>query len=121
MTVQYNKSRRHHGRRRHSNYKKKGKKPNNYYPQLCKKEMTFDECELAILRQAVDDNENANKTKIANSDGVKKMISIVEEFLQKSKCICYGGTAINNILPEEAQFYDRTLDIPDYDFSLKIQ
>ena len=116
MTVQYNKSRRHHGRRRHSHYKKKKRSTFNYYPQLCKKDMTFEECELAILRQAVDDNENANKTKIANSDGVKKMISIVEDFLQKTKCICYGGTAINNILPEEAQFYDRTLDIPDYDF-----
>ena len=30
--------------------------------------------------------------------------------------ICYGGTAINNILPEEDQFYNRDLEIPDYDF-----
>ena len=28
-----------------------------------------------------------------------KMIKIVEEFLKETKCVCYGGTAINNILP----------------------
>ena len=44
------------------------------------------------------------------------MIVMVEEFLRETKCICYGGTAINNILPEEAQFYDRDVEIPDYDF-----
>ena len=36
-------------------------------------------------------------------------------FLEK-KCICYGGTAINNILPKHAQFYDKDVEIPDYDF-----
>ena len=30
--------------------------------------------------------------------------------------MCYGGTAINNILPEEDQFYDKSVEIPDYDF-----
>jgi hypothetical protein len=30
--------------------------------------------------------------------------------------VCYGGTAINNILPEMAQFYDKKTEIPDYDF-----
>ena len=30
--------------------------------------------------------------------------------------MCYGGTAINNILPEEDQFYDKSIEIPDYDF-----
>ncbi len=30
--------------------------------------------------------------------------------------MCYGGTAINNILPKKDQFYDRDLEIPDYDF-----
>ena len=44
------------------------------------------------------------------------MIEIVEEFLKDTKCICYGGTAINNILPAEAQFYNRDTEIPDYDF-----
>jgi hypothetical protein len=30
--------------------------------------------------------------------------------------MCYGGTAINNILPKNKQFYDPEVDIPDYDF-----
>ena len=30
--------------------------------------------------------------------------------------ICYGGTAINNILPKDDQFYDKDIEVPDYDF-----
>jgi len=30
--------------------------------------------------------------------------------------MCYGGTAINNILPENQQFYNKATEIPDYDF-----
>jgi hypothetical protein len=44
------------------------------------------------------------------------MISIVEQFIIVKKRICYGGTAINNLLPVEEQFYDRDIEIPDYDF-----
>jgi hypothetical protein len=33
------------------------------------------------------------------------MIKIVEDFIIRKKLICYGGTAINNILPERDQFY----------------
>jgi len=87
-----------------------------YDNENCKDEMTFDECELAILRHAVDETEKIQQDKIANSADVKKMIDIVEAFLREKKCICYGGTAINNILPKQAQFYDRELEIPDYDF-----
>jgi hypothetical protein len=84
--------------------------------ELCNNKMTFQDCELAILRHAVDEAEKTNSSKLANSDSVRKMISILEEFLMKTKCICYGGTAINNILPQDAQFYDREIEVPDYDF-----
>jgi len=84
--------------------------------KLCADSMTLEECELAILHHAVDETENIQKTKIANTEDVKKMIQILEDFLRRTKCICYGGTAINNILPEEAKFYDRSVEIPDYDF-----
>ena len=89
---------------------------NRFNAKSCDDSMTFQDCELAILRQAVDENEDKKKQSIANSDEVKSMIQIVEQFLQDTKCICYGGTAINNILPEEAQFYNRETEIPDYDF-----
>ncbi len=84
--------------------------------ELCNNDMTFNDCELAILRQAVDEAENENAVKISDNEQVKKMIEILEDFLRRKKCICYGGTAINNILPKHAQFYDKDVEIPDYDF-----
>jgi hypothetical protein len=33
--------------------------------------------------------------------------------------MCYGGTAINDLLPKEDQFYDPKVDVPDYDFFSK--
>jgi hypothetical protein len=78
--------------------------------------MNFQECELAILRHVVDENEKIAGEKLASGEEIKKMIQIVEDFLVKKKLICYGGTAINNILPKHAQFYDKNYQIPDYDF-----
>ena len=74
------------------------------------------EKEIAILREAVDKAEERTGKKIAQSDQVRKMIQIVETFIREKKLICYGGTAINNILPAEDQFYNRDMEIPDYDF-----
>lgn len=84
--------------------------------ELCDNKMTFQECELAILRNAVDAAELEHTKGIAQNEEIKRMISILEDFLRKEKCICYGGTAINNILPKSAQFYNRDIEIPDYDF-----
>lgn len=39
---------------------------------------------------------------------------VIEEFIEQKELICYGGTAINNYLPKEKQFYEDD-DIPDYD------
>ena len=89
---------------------------NKYNNENCNDDMKFEECELAILRHAVDETDKLQQEKIANSDEVKKMIQLVEVFLRDKKCICYGGTAINNILPKSVQFYDRDIEIPDYDF-----
>jgi len=87
-----------------------------FKPTECSNQMTFQECELAVLRHAVDENEKISGEKLASSDEIKKMIQIVEDFLIKKKLICYGGTAINNILPKNVQFYDKNYQIPDYDF-----
>ena len=80
------------------------------------KDITFEECELTILRTAVDEAEQQQGAKSANSEEIKKMILIVESFIRRKKLICYGGTAINNILPKQSQFYDKDIEIPDYDF-----
>jgi len=96
--------------------KTKKSRKQKYRPSECSDRMTFQECELAILRQAVDTNEKLAGQKIASSDEIKEMIEIVEEFLKKKKLLCYGGTAINNILPKYAQFYNKEYEVPDYDF-----
>lgn len=95
------------------NHRKTKKK---FRPSECTDSMNFQECELAVLRQAVDTNEKIAGQKVASSDEIKKMIEIVENFLKKKKNLCYGGTAINNILPKHAQFYNKEYEIPDYDF-----
>ncbi len=83
---------------------------------ICDDKMTFQECEMAILRHAVDEMDVKRGERTANSPEVIEMIKIVEEFLIDKKLICYGGTAINNILPKHAQFYNKNVEVPDYDF-----
>lgn len=78
--------------------------------------LTFGDCELAILRAAVDKTEKIQGKKVANSPEIKRMIAILESFLRKKHQICYGGIAINNILPKQDQFYDNSVEVPDYDF-----
>jgi hypothetical protein len=100
--------------RKPQNFSKRNtyEKPN----KICAPSMNFQECELAILRHAVDESEKIQGEKMANTDEIKHIIEILEKFLKEKKCICYGGTAINNILPKFAQFYNRDVEIPDYDF-----
>lgn len=93
----------------------KSSKSSKKQPSLCKG-LTFEDCELAILRNAVDKIETVTGEKTLSSPTIKKIISIVENFLRKKKLICYGGTAINNILPVEDQFYNKDVELPDYDF-----
>ena len=83
--------------------------------KICDK-ITFSECELAILRLAVDKAEEKMGKRVVSSEDVKKIIQILESFIKRNNLICYGGTAINNILPKEAQFYNKDIEVPDYDF-----
>ena len=73
----------------------------------------LEELELKILRSAVDLAEERQKKRAVKGPEIENIISIVEEFLRNKKLICYGGTAINNILPEQDQFYNKDLEIPD--------
>ena len=78
--------------------------------------MSFDECELAILRTAVDTAQEKIAKRVVSSPAIKDMTVIVENFIKKKGLIPYGGIAINNVLPKDDQFYDEETDIPDYDF-----
>ena len=41
------------------------------------------------------------------------LFNIIDNYISSNKLICYGGMAINTIIPKE-RFYDE-IDIPDYD------
>ena len=91
-------------------------KNRKFAPSVCTDQMKFQDCELAILREAVDESEQNKGREISNSEEIRKILTIVEDFIRKKKVLLYGGIAINNILPKYAQFYDFTKEVPDYDF-----
>ena len=88
----------------------------NAKPKHNEPQKSFEEKELDILRAAVDKAEEIQGKAIAQSPEILKIIDILETFLKKKRLICYGGTAINNILPEYDQFYNKDVEVPDYDF-----
>jgi len=81
----------------------------------CDDSMTFEECELAILRSSVDNAVYIKGSNLVNDPAIIKLIGITENFIRDKKLICYGGTAINNILPKKDRFYDLDSELPDYD------
>lgn len=84
--------------------------------EICKDNMSLNECEIEIVRRSIDNIQENQDKELVNDPNIKTMIKILETFLKKQKLVCYGGTAINNLLPKESQFYDFDLEIPDYDF-----
>jgi hypothetical protein len=74
---------------------------------------------MADLQPIIDKLQLENDKAAAANPMVKKSLSIVKEFLQTHPVMCYGGTAINNLLPEKDRFYDPLTTIPDYDFYSK--
>jgi len=76
----------------------------------------LEDLEQELVKQAVENIGAKIGAKKTNDPKMKDIIAIVERFIKKHELVCYGGTAINNILPELAQFYDKKTEIPDYDF-----
>ena len=74
---------------------------------------------MADLEPIIEKLQLDNDKAAAANPMVKKSLAIVKEFLQTHPVMCYGGTAINNLLPEKDRFYDPTTTIPDYDFYSK--
>lgn len=68
------------------------------------------------IEKAAEQAQDIINKNAASNPLVKKMMNVVHAFIKKEKVICYGGTAINNILSKKNQFYDPSIDIPDYDF-----
>lgn len=68
------------------------------------------------LEKIVSVLEVENSRVAASDPTVKLSLSVVKNFLKTHPVMCYGGTAINNLLPEKDRFYNPEVDIPDYDF-----
>jgi hypothetical protein len=77
---------------------------------------TFEEKEMELLHNAVAIADSKLGKKIKQSNDIINIIKILEDFMRRKKVVCYGGTAINNILPVSDQFYNKDIEIPDYDF-----
>jgi hypothetical protein len=71
------------------------------------------------LEKIIDHLQLENDKKAAANPVTKQSLSIVHQFLKDHPVMCYGGTAINNLLPEEDRFYDPETTVPDYDFYSK--
>lgn len=68
------------------------------------------------IESIADKAQNLLDREQATNPTIKRILSIVKKFIQKNRVMCYGGTAINNLLPEKDRFYDPNYDVPDYDF-----
>jgi hypothetical protein len=71
--------------------------------------------ELESIKAIADKQGEMFAARDAASPAIKIGTKIVEELLRSTRTLCYGGTAINNLLPQEDRFYSPT-DTPDYDF-----
>lgn len=72
--------------------------------------------QLQLLEAAVEEAQDIIHFEQAHNPEILYALDIIENFLRKKKRVCYGGTAINAILPKKLRFYDETTDLPDYDF-----
>ena len=59
------------------------KRTAKYHNLLCDNKITFQECELAVLRQSVDNIEQEQGRRVVNNEDVKKILKIVEDFIVK--------------------------------------
>jgi hypothetical protein len=84
--------------------------------KTCDKNMSFADCELAILRMQVDEAQKKMAKRVVNTPEIKQMIKIVEDFIKRKKLVCYGGISINALLPDKDKIYNDEIDLPDYDF-----
>ena len=71
------------------------------------------------IAKMVKDLETENNRVAAKDPGTVTSLAVVKKFLKEHRVLCYGGTAINNLLPKKDQFYNPEEDVPDYDFFSK--
>ena len=81
-----------------------------------KKKISIEELENVILNTHLNSLELDTRRDMVNSSEIKRMLEIVKQFIKKKNLVCYGGFAINELLPENDKIYNKEIDLPDYDF-----
>jgi hypothetical protein len=74
------------------------------------------ESEADVINKIAEKQLEKIEKEAADDPNIEKSIKVVEAFLRSHRVMCYGGTAINNLLKPKDQFYDFTREVPDYDF-----
>lgn len=74
----------------------------------------MEDLERIVARLEVENDKAAAANPIT-----KKSLGIVLHFIKTHPVMCYGGTAINNLLPADARFYNPETTVPDFDFYSK--
>lgn len=75
----------------------------------------MDECEMKLIEYQTESINDEIIPKMVQNATIKRIYAILIHFIRKRKLVCYGGSAINAILPNSAKFYDEATDLPDYD------
>ena len=83
--------------------------------QYLLKQERLDKRVLGRLENAVDIAQERIDYELASDKELRYALEIVENFLRRKKRVCYGGTAMNALLPKHKKFYSEK-DLPDYDF-----
>jgi len=68
------------------------------------------------LDDAISEAESVIDFESAHDPEIIQALTIVKNFIIRKKRICYGGTAMNALLPKKDKFYDPEYSLPDYDF-----
>lgn len=68
------------------------------------------------LEHAVEVAQEHQDYEAAHNSEILRALQVVEQFLKRRGRVCYGGTAMNAILPKAKQFYNYDIELPDYDF-----
>ena len=81
-----------------------------------KKKISIEEMEKVILNTHLNSLEIESQRNMVDSQEINNILEIVKDFIKKKHLVCYGGFAINELLPENDKIYNKEIDLPDYDF-----
>jgi hypothetical protein len=76
---------------------------------------SIDNKEIILINDYIETATNLNMGIVINKPLTKNIFNIIKQYIKNNNVCVYGGTAINNILPEGSRFYNKKIDMPDYD------